>query len=104
MSTMPTVNDLVRMELRDGIHMPSRVENVDGDRYAVATPSYVGDLERPEAGTEVMMLWTSPRGLYGVRAVFEHVERDRVSVWWLRVVGEIEVQQRRRFVRAPFIG
>jgi hypothetical protein len=101
---LPKINDRVRIGLPDDILLPSRIEDVARDAFEVAAPSYVGDLELPEIGTELELLWTSERGLYRVATAFRGVRRRRIAVWELGVLGEVTVAQRRDFVRVPVPG
>ncbi len=79
----------------------SRVEDVDGGLVAIAAPRGPGDLEPPRAGDELRLRWAGPRGLLvlGVRLV--RVRRDGVPLWWCEPTGQLQVHQRREFVRAP---
>jgi hypothetical protein len=101
---MPPINSLVRVGVTDDIEVPSRIEHADGLDYAVAMPSYAGDLEQPQAGAAMRLIWTSPRGLYVAPAEYVGTDRDRVAVWVLRLSGEFETQQRREYVRVPMAG
>jgi c-di-GMP-binding flagellar brake protein YcgR len=103
MADLPKINSLVRIEMREGQYIPSRVEAVDGNLYTVGRPSYSGDLEVADPGTEMAMIWFSERGVYGVPARLVTQHRDRIPVWQIEITGEVELKQRRKFVRVPFV-
>ncbi len=98
---LPKVNDLVRVELDDKLALPSRVENVDGLELVLAAPRYVGNVTPPSPGDPVTVHWTARGGLSGLPAQFVAANRTPMPVWRVRVRGEAEVVQRRRYVRMP---
>ncbi len=97
---LPEVNDLVRVQLDDELVLPSRVEDVRDGELVLAAPRYVGNVTPPSPGDALAVLWTVRRGVSGLPAEFVTGERAPVPVWRVRVVGTIEVVQRRRYVRA----
>lgn len=101
---LPGVNTLVRIEVEDGLVLPSRVETVEGPDLVLAAPTYVGNVVPPELGDVFAVGWTGPRGVCGVPADFVEMTRAPMALWRVRVAGGIEVVQRRRFVRAPVNG
>ncbi len=98
---LPRVNDLVRVQLGDDVVLPSRVEDVSGMELVLAAPRYVGNVTPPSPGDPLAVHWTGRRGLSGLPAQFVAIERHAIAVWRVRVMGDLEVVQRRRYVRAP---
>ena len=52
-------------------------------------------------GTPLTLLWTSPAGQHVLRAVLAALPETRVVLWRLAPVADVEVVQRREFVRVP---
>ncbi len=101
MIELPEVNTLVQVEVAEGLILPSRVESVDGLDLVLAAPRYVGNVEPPKTGDFLAVRWTGRRGLSALPARFATTRRTNVAAWVVQVVGDIEVVQRRRYVRAP---
>jgi hypothetical protein len=97
---LPPVGTLVRLELANGLVLPSRVEDASDALLALARPTYIGDVEPPRPGDELGVHWTGRRGVCSLPAMFRSVEQGRVPQWHLEVAGSVEVVQRRRYVRA----
>ncbi len=98
---LPEVNTLVRVQISDDLILPSRVESVEGRELVLAGPRYVGNVQPPELGDDMAVLWTGERGICGLPAKFVAVERRHMTMWRVLVVGTVEIVQRRRYVRAP---
>ncbi|WP_432493423.1 PilZ domain-containing protein [Kineococcus gypseus] len=86
------------------LELPTRVEDSGEDRLVVAAPSFTGDLHLVGPGLAVTVSWASERGRLRQDFVVGEVVRRRVACWDLVPVGELTVQQRRRYVRVPLSG
>lgn len=116
----PDVNDLVRVTIGGAVdddvtsatlasEIPSRVEDVLVDEdtgrpraYLIAAPWFAGDIEPPTPGTVCMLQWPTDRGLclLQVSLLGQEMNAARLLMWRVRVQGEVERRERRRFVRA----
>ncbi len=101
---LPDVNTLVRIEVRDGLVLPSRVEEVDGRDLLLSAPRFIGNVVPPEPGDEFGIHWTGQRGLCAVPGEFVTALREPRPLWVVRVGGGVEVVQRRRYVREAVDG
>lgn len=101
----PHVNALVRVDVREGASgLPSRVEDVEDGDLCIAAPAYEGDVEPPRATDRMVLHWTGVRGVHALPASFVELQRQgagRLPRWRVRPVGNVELVQRRRFVRSP---
>jgi hypothetical protein len=118
---MPAVNDLVRVsfvdlddpdEGRRAGDLPSRIEDVTLDvrsgrvtDYVIAAPWFPGDLEEPHQGRDCTLEWVTPRGRYTLLCALQAQELTSygLRVWRVRVTGEPRREERRRFVRVPWV-
>ena len=108
---LPPVNWLLRLDVvpepeasprprPDAVGLPSRVEDVDGDVLVVAAPHLPGSPVLP--GAHVCVHWTEVRGLHATAMVLHERVPGVVPLWRLRAAGDVQVVQRRRYVRVPF--
>ena len=100
---MAPVGALVGIELPDGTMLPSQVQEADGGDLALTAPSLIGDVLLPRPGDQIAVQWASGRGLWVVPAQLVAIEQGP-AVWRVRIAGDADVQQRRRFARAPVDG
>ncbi|MCI2240591.1 PilZ domain-containing protein [Kineococcus sp. TRM81007] len=107
----PAVNGRVRVQVQlpealggDLLELPTRVEDSAEGSLVVAAPGFSGDLHLVAPGMPVTVLWASERGQMRQDFLIAEVVRRRVPSWDLAPCGEVEVQQRRRFVRVPVTG
>lgn len=99
---LPDVNTLVRVDVvGDGAGHPSRVEDRDGQRLLLAAPRYGGDLAAPQPGDLLAIRWTNLRGVCVAPAEFVAGQRRPMPLWEVQAVGTVEIEQRRRYARAP---
>lgn len=104
-TTMPTINTLIRVAVgEEGLLLPSRVEDVDGDDLLISAPSYVGDVNEPKLGEIIAIYWTHTRGVCSLPARFVAVERAPIKLWRLQAAGTMELVQRRRYTRVQAAG
>ena len=95
----PDVNTLVDLRLADGHEYPSRIEDVTDHTWQVAAP-FGGGLEPPETGSALEVRWTGQRGRYTAPARLVGIHRALVTCWTVELTGPVQLEQRRRFVRA----
>lgn len=98
---MLSLNALVSLRISDdGIDYPSRIEDLAADTVIVAAPSGANAALFETRDRSVLLSWVSPRGRYQQRCdLVEHIS-SRPRLWRLRPIGEAELIQRRRYVRA----
>ena len=96
---VPDVNTLVDLRLGDGREFPSRIEDTDGAVWSLAAP-FGGGVEPPAPGSALEVRWTSPRGQYMAPVRLVKVIRGVVACWSVELTGSVQLDQRRRFVRA----
>lgn len=97
----PAVNTLIRVDVSpEATGVPSRVEGFDGGDLWIAAPAYGGDVEPIRPGAVVVVRWTGPRGLHAMSVEVTELERGNVATWRVRPVGDVEMVQRRQYVRA----
>ena len=88
-----------------GTWLPTRVEDVRGDRLVVAVPQPPGEpmpLRQPDDW--VALRWTSARGIGMVEATVAAATRAGiVPTWELIGRGEPALFQRRRYARVPVV-
>lgn len=101
--SLPGLNDRLAVVDSSGRSRPSRVEDVDEGWLAVAAPSFPGDVEPPEEGQAYELVWPTTRAALVVQVVLRERVSGAVPLWWVQPVGEITVDQRRSFVRAPAV-
>ena len=95
----PDPNTLVDIRLPDGRQYPSRIEDATATVWTLAAP-FGGGLEPPETGSPLDVRWTSPRGQYIASMRLLGITRDRITCWSVEPTGPVQLDQRRRFVRA----
>jgi c-di-GMP-binding flagellar brake protein YcgR len=98
---MLSLNALVSLRIgEDGIDYPSRIEDLAADTVIVAAPTGANAALFETGDRSVQLSWVSPRGRYEQRCeLVEHIS-SRPRLWRLRPIGEAELIQRRRYVRA----
>lgn len=97
----PAVNTLLRVDISPELSgVPSRVEGVDGDDLWIGAPSYEGNLEPVEPGSVLLLRWTGRRGLHALPVQVMGIEHSKVTLWRVLPVGDVEMVQRRAYVRA----
>lgn len=106
MTVLPPVNTLVRLDVGStraplAVALPSRVDGSGDGELLLAAPGYVGDLDPVGPGTPITVRWAGPRGLNVLPGEIVAVERVGARRWRVRPAGPPEVDQRRRYVRAP---
>jgi hypothetical protein len=119
----PEVNDLVRVTVggldEDDEETPSvasevasRIEDAATDRktgaplaYVIAAPWFAGDAEQPPAGTACALQWPTSRGMCTLPVVLlaEEMSSAGLRLWRVRVTGPVRRQERRRYVRVPWL-
>ena len=107
MTTLPEVNELVRVSLNDDeLVLPSRVEDSSDGDLLLAAAAYVGDVEGPREGSVVSIHWASKRGVCSVAALYLGQERTAsgMRIWRVRPAGAVELVQRRRYARVEVNG
>ena len=101
MSERPPVNTLIRVDVSPEVTgVPSRVEGHEGTGMWIAAPSYEGDVEPVRSGALVVVRWTGRRGLHAMPVQVAELERGNVALWHVEPSGDIEMVQRRQYVRA----
>jgi len=118
---IPDINDLVRVTLGDlddpesedlASDVPSRIEGLILDpktgrvlSYEIAAPWFSGNLELPKAQAGCSLQWPSSRGICFLPVAFEVQETtDRgLRVWRMRITGPMRRQERRQYVRIPWL-
>lgn len=102
---LPAVNTLVRVRCsRDGEVHRSRVEALGGPDLLVAAPHGKDDPALPYPNDRLIVAWGTVRGKCSLPVRFGGVETSRILVWRVTPDGEIELEQRRRSVRASATG
>jgi len=101
--SLPGLNARLSVVDSSGRSRPSRVEDVDEGWLALAAPSFPGDVEPPEEGQAFELVWPTTRAALVVQAVLRERVPGAVPLWWVQPVGDIVVNQRRSFVRAPAV-
>lgn len=100
---LPDVNALLHVDVGLGATgLPSRVQDLVAGDLVIAAPSYRGDVELPAPGQTLLLHWTGPRGIHALTVCFaglDRVGRGQLSHWVVSPVGDVELVQRRRFVR-----
>ena len=107
----PAINGRVRVQVQlpealggELVDLPTRVEDSGEGSLVVAAPSFSGDLHVVAPGLPVTVSWASDRGHVRQDFLIAEVSRRQVPSWDLAPCGEVEVQQRRRYVRVPVSG
>ncbi len=106
----PEINQPVRLEIPDlDQELPSRLEDLarvtvgrrrTGYRLSVAAPSFDGSLGWEREGAPVQLRWVTGRGVCFLPCTFEERIVGKPSLWVLRSVAAVELEQRRDYVRA----
>jgi hypothetical protein len=97
---LPAVNSLCRVVLGEADERPSRVESSEDGLLVVAAPWHAASLA-PAPGDPLSIRWPSVRGICEVAATLVSVERERsIPLWTVQTEGQVQILQRRRFVRA----
>lgn len=98
----PPLNQLLRLDVHPfGFGLPSRVEDLEDDDVVISAPSYPGDEAPLSAGAQLLVRWTGPRGLHALPVAMVTTVSGALPRWRVRPVGDVEMVQRRQFVRAP---
>jgi hypothetical protein len=98
---LPRINEPVTLLLEGSVDpLQSRVEDAAHGWLALATPSSGYRMHTLEPGTPVIVQWGVQRGLGSIAAVVREVMDIGVEAVIVDVVGEPEIVQRRRHVRA----
>jgi hypothetical protein len=95
----PEINTLVDLRLDDGRDFPSRIEDTAVAVWTLAAP-FGGGVEPPETGSSMQVRWTSQRGQYIAPVRLLAVTRGAVTCWTVELNGPVQLDQRRRYVRA----
>ncbi len=102
---LPAVNTLVRVRCsHDGEVHRSRIEALDDPTLLIAAPHAADDPKLPHANDGLVVSWGTVRGRCSLPVRFGGVETSRILVWRMVPDGEIELEQRRRSVRAAATG
>jgi hypothetical protein len=102
----PATNWLLRLDLRNSGEeiaesAASRLEGYEGSDLLIAAPGFQGDLETEVFGLQVLVRWTGPRGVFSLETEVIEVRRGLLTTWRVRPVGQVQISQRRNYVRAP---
>jgi hypothetical protein len=100
---MAPIGGQVAIEVDNDLMLPSRIVDADGRNLALAAPSLIG-VATPPVGAQLQIQWASGRGLWVVPGELIAIETEPLPTWRVRIAGEGEVKQRRRFARAPVDG
>lgn len=84
-------------------HAPARVTGRVGDELVLAVPHGSHGADGPGRGAELMLRWTTERGVQ--RSPASLLSSDSAGATWrVRLIGTVERVQRRQYARAPFSG
>jgi c-di-GMP-binding flagellar brake protein YcgR len=104
-TTKPGLNTRVSLRLpccQEG--RSSRVEDVDGDRVALAAPEHPCQVGVPASGTAVRVQWVAANGVHELEGRIVETRRAPLYTWVIEPAGPTTRIQRRRFVRVPKSG
>ena len=102
---LPRLNALLEVAVVSlGRAFAARVVVAEGAALTVGATQVIGVPPPPPMGTPVTIRWSGRRGRYSAGTVLTDVDATQFAVWTLQVTGGVEIEQRRRFVRAPAEG
>jgi hypothetical protein len=101
---LPPVGSLVDVVLADGRVQPVRAVEADGLTLTVAATLLRGGVAPPQPGDVLTLRWAGRRGRCAAPCVLRSVHPVQFATWTVEAVGTVEVEQRRRFARAPAQG
>lgn len=99
MSKLPPINGLLHIEVSGNLTFRSRVEDIDGTVFSLAAPIGAGDLELPEPGADLGLVWLEPGKRWSMPVRLLAVSRGIPSVWKVEPTGPADLSSRRNFVR-----
>lgn len=98
---LPAVGSLVEIVLADGRVQPVRAVETAGFRVTVAATALAGGVVPPSLGDRLTLRWASRRGRCAAPCVVRGVHPELFATWTVEARGSVEIEQRRRFARAP---
>jgi c-di-GMP-binding flagellar brake protein YcgR len=103
--SVPNINQPVTVtDVHDHVY-PSRVEDAAPGVLVVARPFDLPAEHAPAIGTEILIAWTTSRGVAVLPGRLAGARQERtVRLWVVEITGEAWFEQRRQYVRVPALG
>jgi len=101
---LPQQDALVEAVLPDGRVHAARVVAVDEMVLTIAATRMSAGVAPPHPGDVLTLRWSGRRGRCAAPARLLAVDPVQFATWTLEAVGTVEIEQRRRFVRAAGSG
>ncbi len=95
--SLPPESEPVRLS-GDPVSYDCRVEST-GDDWVIVVPNEDNPAGRPSSGSSLMLRWASARGQFDLPVLFGRAEDGPRPRWRLDADGEVQVVQRRQYVR-----
>lgn len=97
---LPGSDLLVDVVLADGRVHAARVVSADGYLLTVAATALAAGVAPPGPGDRIGLRWAGRRGRYLAPGLIRSVHPVQFATWTVQAGGTVEIEQRRRFVRA----
>jgi hypothetical protein len=101
---LPGTDLLVDVLLADGRVHGARIVAADGYLLTVAATRLAAGVAPPSPGDQVGLRWVGRRGRYLAPCLVRSLHPVQFATWTVEAGGSVEIEQRRRFVRAPATG
>jgi hypothetical protein len=101
---LPPVGSLVEVVLVDGRVQTVRAVEATGLQLTLAATVLAGGVAPPRPGDQLTLRWAGQRGRCAAPCVVRSVHPQLFATWTVEAIGTVEIEQRRRFARAPGAG